>query len=121
MSTAALVPSPAPPGIEPSGSASEAEQESPPMGALAATTASFLVSHLNLFAWQQRLGFAVSEVTFRLLPDRPQRRPDVAFVPYDRWVPQPTTEDPPAWNMVPGLTVEVVSPNDCIADLEEKL
>jgi Uma2 family endonuclease len=97
------------------------EQEASPMGALAGTIASFLVSHLNVFAWQGRLGFAVSEVTFRLLPDRPQRRPDVAFIPYDRWSPPPPTEDPPAWDVVPTLAVEVVSPNDAITELEEKL
>lgn len=91
------------------------------MGALAGTIASFLVSHLNVFAWQRRLGFAVSEVTFRLPANRPQRRPDVAFIPYERWVPQPATEDPPAWEVVPTLIVEVISPNDSIAELEEKL
>ncbi len=96
-------------------------EEGQPMGALAATIASFLVSHLNLFAWQHRLGFAVSEVTFRLLANRPQRKPDVAYISYDRWVPQPRTEDPPSWNVVPNLTVEVVSPSDTISDLEEKV
>jgi Uma2 family endonuclease len=91
------------------------------MGALAGTIASLLMSHLNIFAWQHRLGFAVAEVTFRLLAGRPQRRPDVAFIPYDRWNPLPPTEDPPAWDVVPTLTVEVVSPNDSITELDEKL
>ena len=91
------------------------------MGALAATIASILMSHLNIFAWSRRLGFAVSEVTFRLLAGRPQRRPDVAFIPYDRWSPPPPTEDPPAWDVVPTLTVEVISPNDAVTELEEKL
>jgi Uma2 family endonuclease len=121
MSTAALGPSPAPVDTAQPAVASEAEQEDLPMGALAATIATFLASHLNVFAWQRRLGFATSEATFRLLPDRPQRRPDVAFIPYERWVPQPGSEDPPAWNVVPTLTVEVVSPNDVITELEEKL
>ena len=91
------------------------------MGALAGTIASFLVSHLNHFAWQRRLGFAVSEVRFRLLAGRPQRQPDIAFIPYDRWAPPPLTEDPPAWDVVPTLIVEVISPNDTIGELEEKI
>jgi Uma2 family endonuclease len=111
--------------VAPSGEPGEvertADQEFPPMGALAATIASMLVSHLNVFAWQHRLGFAVSEATFRLLAGRPQRRPDVAFVPYDRWNPPPASEDPPAWDVVPSLAVEVISPNDSIIELEENL
>src|SRR5690348_13363930 len=121
MSAPALAPSPAPPLGGPGGVEGTTDQEFPPMGALAATIATFLASHLNLFAWQRRLGFAVSEVTFRLLTGRPQRRPDVAFIPYDRWNPPPPTEDPPAWDVVPTLAVEVVSPNDAITELEEKL
>ena len=52
------------------------------MGALAATIASFLVTHLNVYGWSQQLGFAVAEVMLQLMPDRPQRRPDVAFIAY---------------------------------------
>src|SRR5947209_11772150 len=51
-------------------------KEIPRMGALAATIASFLVTHLNLYGWSRRLGFAVAEVLLQLPPDRPQRRPD---------------------------------------------
>ena len=121
MSAPALLPSLMPPPEAEGGIARAVEQEFPPMGALAATIASILMSHLNIFAWSRRLGFAVSEVTFRLLAGRPQRRPDVAFIPYDRWSPPPPTEDPPAWDVVPTLTVEVISPNDAVTELEEKL
>src|SRR5690242_8930366 len=117
MSAPALLPNLVPPPEVAAEVGHPADQEFPPMGALAATIASFLVSHLNVFAWQRRLGFAVSEVTFRLLAGRPQRRPDVAFIPYDRWNPPPPTEDPPAWDVVPTLAVEVISPNDAISEL----
>src|SRR5436309_2758458 len=50
-------------------------REIPRMGALAATIASFLVTHLNMFAWPRKLGFAVAEVMFQLQAGRPQRRP----------------------------------------------
>ena len=89
---------------------------------MAATIATFLATYLNIFAWPRKLGFAVTEVLFQLQPGRPQRRPDVAFVPYDRWTAVPTqAEDPPAWNVVPSLAVEVVSPNNAAEEIEEKL
>ena len=90
------------------------------MGALAATIASFLVTHLNLYGWSQKLGFAVTEVLLQLMPGRPQRRPDVAFIPYTGWQP-PQREDPPAWPVVPLLTAEVISPTNTADDLEQKL
>jgi Uma2 family endonuclease len=97
-------------------------REKPPMGALAGTVASFLVSYLNAFAFPQRLGFAISEVLFILRPDRPQRRPDIAFVSYTRWkTPPAPTEDPPAWDVVPNLAVEVVSPTNTAVEIEDKI
>lgn len=97
-------------------------KEVPRMGALAATIASFLVSHLNFFAWQHKLGFAVTEVLLQLRPGSPQRRPDLAFIRYERWtVPPQPAEDPPAWPVVPNLAVEIVSPNNLAEEIEEKL
>jgi Uma2 family endonuclease len=95
-------------------------KEIPRMGALAATTASFLVTHLNIYGWARQLGFAVAEVMLQLAPDRPQRRPDVAFIAYSEWQP-PRREDPPAWPVVPLLTAEVISPTNTAKDIEEKL
>lgn len=97
-------------------------QEIPHMGALAGTIASFLLTHINLFAWQHKLGFATTEVMFRLKPDRPQRRPDLAFIPYDRWrVPPEISDDPPCWDVVPTLAVEVVSPNNEAGKMLDKI
>src|SRR5437868_1301430 len=92
------------------------------MGAFAATVASFLAAHLNIFAWQHRLGFAVVEVLFQLVPGRPQRRPDVAFIPYSRWngPPEPL-QDPAAYDVVPSLAVEINSPTNVADDIEAKL
>jgi Uma2 family endonuclease len=59
------------------------------------------------------------EMLFRLGPNLPQRRPDLAFVSYQRW-PQNRPVPPPginAWDVVPDLTAEVVSPSDDAADL----
>lgn len=96
-------------------------REIPRMGALAATVASFLMTHINVFALQRKLGFAVAEVMFVLRPDWPQRRPDLAFIAYDRWTFPLPVDDPPAWNVVPNLTVEVVSPKNTVDEIEDKL
>ena len=90
------------------------------MGALAATIASFLVTHLNNYGWSKQLGFAVAEAMLQLAPDRPQRRPDVAFIGYANWRPS-SHEDPPAWPVVPLLAAEVVSPTNTAEDMEQKL
>ena len=71
---------------------------------------------ITLFARPRGLGEAVVETLFRLPleEDRSRnRRPDVAFVSTERWpigTPQPTADN--AWDVVPDLVVEVVSPSD---------
>ncbi len=98
-------------------------REIPRMGALAATVASFLVTHLNIFAWPRKLGFAVVEAMFQLQQGGTQRRPDVAFVAADRWRASspPGDNDPPAWDVVPALAAEVVSPSNTADEIEGKL
>src|SRR5260370_20786109 len=97
-------------------------REIPRMGALAATIASFLVSHLNVFVWPRKLGFAVVEAMFQLQAGGPQRRPDVAFVSADRWNrSSPPANDPLAWDVVPSLAAEVVSPSNTAGEVEAKL
>jgi Uma2 family endonuclease len=96
-------------------------KEIPRMGALAATIATFLATHLNLYGWSQKRGFAVTEVMFQLRADRPQRRPDVAFIDYANWQAPPPREDPPALAVVPVLAAEVVSPTNTASEIEDKL
>jgi Uma2 family endonuclease len=51
-----------------------------------------------------------------------QRRPDIAFVSSERWPlerHQSLKDD--AWNVVPDLVVEVISPTDRAADMLEKV
>lgn len=97
--------------------------ELPPMSAYAGILASLLVSKLNAFADEGDSGRAVVDMLFRLFPtDRRNRRPDAAFVSYQRWPkdrPYPRSEN--AWDVVPELAVEVVSPTDCAEDLVEKI
>ena len=88
--------------------------ETPPMSSYAIRIANNLAFLINEYARKNNLGEAVVEDIFnlRLSLDR-NRRPDVAFVSYQRWPkdrPQPTEGD--VWDVVPDLMVEVVSPSD---------
>src|SRR6266567_3117236 len=96
-------------------------RETPRLGLLAGTVASTLVYLLNAFAIPNRRGLAVSEVLFRLTAEGPARRPDVAFVPYERW-PYTTfpDEDPAAFEGAPALAVEVNRPTNSADDIIDK-
>ncbi len=95
--------------------------ELPPMGAESSGIASLLQIILGGYVRDHRLGRSVAETMFIL--DRAsdlRRRPDVAFVPADRWPldrPLPRGD----WEVVPALAVEVTSPNDVFDDLERKV
>lgn len=93
--------------------------EMPPMSAYAMRIANRLANRINQFADPQDLGEAVVEVLFRLPLDKIRnRRPDVAFVSFERWQKtRPMVEGANAWDVVPNLSVEVVSPNDLVEEL----
>jgi Uma2 family endonuclease len=93
--------------------------ELPPMSAFAARIASRLFRRLTIFLEANDLGELVAEVLFHLpLAIDRNRRPDVAFVSYQRSPKeQPSQEDDNAWDVVPDLAVEVISPNDLAEDL----
>jgi Uma2 family endonuclease len=96
--------------------------EVPPMGAWAGSVASVLLHFLNAWAIPHRHGVATTEVLFRFRPNAPQRRPDLSFVSFDRWpYSSLPTEDPPAFDVVPNLAVEVVSPTNTAAEVEGKV
>jgi Uma2 family endonuclease len=96
-----------------------------PMSAYAAKVASRLATEINFHAWPDKRGEAVVESLFRLPLARDSgrnRKPDVAFVSSQRWPPdrpQPVGDN--AWDVVPDLAVEVVSPHDEVEDLLDKV
>jgi Uma2 family endonuclease len=94
----------------------------PPMGVFAAWTAFRLARFLANFA-EENLGRAISEALFHLpAPVNRARRPDVALVSYERWAkdrPLPATAN--AWDVVPNLATDVVSPTDSVEELEQKI
>lgn len=93
------------------------------MGAFAASFASILVHFLNQFALPRKSGCAFSEVLFDFGPGRNKRRPDVAFVAWDRWTEDPPdpAQDPSSWKVIPNLAVEVISPNNKAEEIENKV
>jgi Uma2 family endonuclease len=96
-------------------------KEIPRMGAFAGLMASRLAEELNQFARSLKLGLAMTEVLFRLAPEGPARRPDVAYIAYDRWpYAAPFEDDPPAFDVVPNLAVEVNSPSNTLDEIADK-
>ena len=92
-----------------------------PMGAYDIWIASVLLMYLETFARQHQLGRAVQEMLFDLTTVQRKRRPDVAFVSYDRWPRQRRVPRTEAWEVVPNLVVEVVSPTDRVDDVVDKV
>jgi Uma2 family endonuclease len=95
------------------------------MSAYAVKIASRLIRKLGAYADDRQLGEVVGEMLFRLplKGDRSRdRRPDLAFVSYQTWPsdrPQPTRDN--AWDVVPDLAGEVVSPNDFAEEQQRKV
>ncbi len=97
-------------------------KEIPRMGAVASLLAFDLAARIHRFADEKRLGVTTTETLFRLSPKGPARRPDLAFISYDRWpFTVPFTEDPPAFDVVPNLAVEVNSPSNTLEEIHGKV
>ena len=95
--------------------------EREPMGAFETVLASWLCHVINSFAAGKKLGLAVTEVLFVLNAARSlNRRPDVAFVSYARW-PTPVVAREPAWDVVPDLAIELVSPTNLAEEIDRKI
>jgi Uma2 family endonuclease len=94
----------------------------PAGGVQASWIASRLQSRLGPFAEDLLLGTVVTDLLFVL--DRAtglRCRPDVAFVAAERW---PLDQPPPsgdAWDVVPDLVVEVLTPADGMEDSVAKV
>jgi Uma2 family endonuclease len=97
--------------------------ELPPMSILASRVAARLFAHLGHFLFANPLGEALMEALVRLpLPVDRNRRPDLAFVSSQRIAQapaQPGSDN--AWDIVPELMVEVVSPHDLAEEIMVRL
>ncbi len=96
--------------------------EIPPMSAEATVIAADLSHYLTAHGFSNELGRGVVEGLFHLpLPMDRNRRPDVAFVPFSRW---PKTKRIPtsnAWDVLPDIVAEVISPSDRFEEVFDKI
>jgi len=97
--------------------------ELPPMGIRENLLAATLMRILSPYAWDHELGQVVAETLFLLVhpPRDLQRRPDLAFVSFDRWPRKRQVENVPAWDVVPNLAIEIVSPSNGANEIVEKI
>ncbi|HET6247319.1 MAG TPA: Uma2 family endonuclease [Tepidisphaeraceae bacterium] len=91
-----------------------------PMSSLANKTAGIVTIQLGVFLQKSGGGDLLPEQTFQCFPhDRDLiRRPDVAFISAARSAGVPDEGHVP---IAPDIAIEVVSPNDTIYELDEKL
>jgi Uma2 family endonuclease len=96
--------------------------ELPPMGAFETDQASQIFLQLGMYAKTNGLGRVVGEMLFVLNAGLGlQRRPDVAFVSYERWPRNRRVPHAEAWDVVPDLVVEVVSPSNRAGEMLAKI
>jgi Uma2 family endonuclease len=92
-----------------------------PMGAKAVGLANELLAWIVLYLQTNPVGRAFVEMLYRLRnAPRLERRPDVSFVPFERW-PDRMVPDTDAWEMVPGLAVEIVSKTNTAEAIQDKI
>jgi len=96
--------------------------ENPPMGARESILASFLLALMAPVARSSRLGRVANETLFLIDPARKlKRRPDVAFVSAKRWSLTRRVPETETWDVVPDLTVEVISESNSANAVARKI
>ncbi len=87
--------------------------EKPLLGAYEVDIASLLFEMMIIHVRSNRLGRVFSEMLFRLSTSpRLDRRPDVAFVSRERWPIDRRAAKTAAWEVIPDLAIEVISPTN---------
>jgi len=77
---------------------------------------------LDRYADEKPIGRAVTEMIFDLRPYvARERRPDVAFVSFERWARDRRVPRSRSWAVVPELAVEIISLTYTADDVAEKL
>lgn len=96
--------------------------EVPHLGAHEGWLASLLLAAIAGWDDQRRRGNAVAEILFVLdHAKKLRRRPDLAFVSDARWPARRRVPREEAWDVVPNLAVEIVSPSNNADDLMAKI
>lgn len=95
-----------------------------PMSAPSSLVANRLLRALNVYMSANPTGEAGIETLFRLPLAGDQsrnRRPDAYYVSYERWPVDRPVPEANAWDVVPDLAVEVVSPSDFFVEVWTKI
>jgi Uma2 family endonuclease len=96
--------------------------ETAPMGARQVWVASVLTTLMGSSVFANQIGWVVCEMLFVLdAGAKLQRRPDVAYVSYERWPQQTPVPEEEAWDVVPDLAIEINSPSNSGDEVQEKL
>ncbi len=91
------------------------------MGLIENLIASVLHGRMEPFCRDNNLGRAVVETAFRIPVSGNERKPDVAFVSFQRWAADRPIPRVNAWPIAPDLAVEVISPTDKAFDVIDKV
>jgi Uma2 family endonuclease len=84
--------------------------------------ATLLIEFLAPFVRAHRMGKVFAEMIFRIdMAKDLQRRPDVAFVSHSKWPANRRAPKVSVWDLVPDLAIEVVSPTNSAADVQQKI
>jgi Uma2 family endonuclease len=93
-----------------------------PMGVLETLISALICQHLQCYMAEARRGWVVPEMLFdftRVLNKK--RRPDLAYVSYDRWPEDKSVGSDDAWDVVPNLVIEVISPTNTADEVMDKI
>jgi Uma2 family endonuclease len=92
------------------------------MGAYEYWLAGVIFGVLDRYAEAHPIGRALIEMVFDFRPHiERERRPDVAFVPFERWASDRRVPRARAWAVIPDLAVEIVSLTNSADEVAEKL
>jgi Uma2 family endonuclease len=96
--------------------------EKPLMGSFQVLVASILDQQLGAFVRTNGLGRVLSEMLFKINPTGGhKRRPDVAFVSYERWARGRKINSEDGWDVIPDLAIEVISPSNTAEEVIKKI
>ena len=96
--------------------------EMPPMAAFETVFATKLTGFLAVFLNAHRLGQLAVETLFLIDSIREtQRRPDVAYISFERWSRERRIPRTNAWAVIPDLAIEVISPSNMASDVLIKI
>jgi Uma2 family endonuclease len=96
--------------------------EKAPMGARQVWVASVLTTFMGSSVFANRIGWVVCEMLFVLdAAAKLKRRPDVAYVSYERWPQRIPVPPDDAWDVIPDLAIEINSPSNSGDEVQGKI